>query len=103
MARRISGRISISMDVKLHYGDKSCTGTVTNLSESGMFINTGETDFAENMKCGVSLTVEDGMLDVPCRIARLVTTNGSDVGMGVVLLDPPRDYLDFVDNLLYVL
>ena len=103
MARRISGRIPISLDVKLQYGDKSCTGIVTNISESGMFINTSKTDFTENLHCGVSIPVEDGILDVPCKIVRLVNTNGSSGGMGVVLLDAPLDYLNFVDNLLYVL
>ncbi len=103
MARRTSGRIPISLDVILQHGGKSCAGTVTNISESGMFIKIGDADFKENLECGVSISVEDGLLDVSCRIIRLVTTNGRNGGLGVMLVDPPRDYLDFVDNLLYVL
>jgi hypothetical protein len=40
MSRRSSWRIPIRMDVKCFWGDKEYSGTVTNLSENGMFINT---------------------------------------------------------------
>ncbi len=87
----------------LNCGSKVCPGTVTNISDKGMFINAEVTGFTENSQFDISIPLKEGILHVPGKIVRLSKINGRSNGMGVELMDPPQNYLDFVENLLYVL
>jgi len=105
MARRATWRIPIRLNVKLNSEGKTCSGIVTNLSEKGMFISTSEIDFRKDSKFDISIPVEDRMLRVPGKIIRVAEAeiHGGCEGIGVELQDPPKKYLDFVENLLFVL
>lgn len=87
----------------LSNGSRVYSGTVTNISEKGMFIDTGVSGFAEDSKFEISIPLKEGILHVPGKLVRLSKINGGSNGMGVELMDPPQNYLEFVENLLYVL
>lgn len=102
MARRSTWRIPIRLSVILNCGSRVCPATVTNLSETGMFISE-VTGFAEDSQFDISIPLKEGVLHVPGKLVRLSKINGSKNGIGVELMDPPQNYLEFVENLLYVL
>jgi len=103
MARRTTGRIPIRLNVILSSGSRVCPGTVTNLSEKGMFISAEVTGLPEDSHFDISIPLKNEVLHVPGRLVRLSKVNGSCNGIGIELVEPPQDYLDFVEDLLYVL
>jgi len=103
MARRSTWRIPVRLSVILNCGSKVAPGTVKNISETGMFISAEVTDVAEDAKFDISIPLKEGVLHVPGKLVRLSKMNGSCRGIAVELLDPPKNYLDFVENLLYIL
>lgn len=103
MARRTTWRIPIRLSVILNSGTRVRPGTVTNISEKGMFISAEVTGFSEESQFDISIPLKGEVLRVPGKLVRLSKINGSNNGIGVELLDPPQDYIDFVEGLLYVL
>lgn len=102
MARRTSWRIPIRMNVRCCIGNNVSSGTVTNLSENGMFIDTEETCFSEDSQFEVTISLKKEDMRLSVKIIRSVKIN-SHFGMGVEILNPPQKYTDFVENLLFVL
>ncbi|MEN8265021.1 MAG: PilZ domain-containing protein [Nitrospirota bacterium] len=100
MSRRTSWRIPISVNIKCYSGDKESPGTVTNLSEKGMFINTEETSCPEDSQFQVTIPAKEDDLHLSVKLIRSVKTN-SHYGLGVELLNPPQKYTEYVDNLLH--
>ncbi len=103
MARRSTWRIPIRLSVILNCGNRVSPGTVKNISETGMFISAEVTGFAEDSKFDISIPLKEGVLHVPGKLVRLSKINGSGNGIGVELINLPQDYLEFVENLLYIL
>jgi hypothetical protein len=102
MSRRTSWRIPIRMDVKCFRGDRECPGTITNLSENGMFINTEGICFPEDSQFQVRISLKEEDLDLPVKLNRSVNTEGH-CSMGVEILDPSGKYNDFVENLMRIM
>ncbi len=103
MNARSSWRIPIRLNVKLTIRDKVYTGTATNISESGMFISTDETGFSKDSLFDISIPVKEGELHVPGRLIRSAKINSGSEGIGIKLSEQPQGYLDFIENLLFVL
>ena len=103
MARRSTGRIPIRLNVILSCGSRVHPGTVMNLSEKGMFISADVTGLPEDSQFDISIPLKNEVLRVPGKLVRLSKINGSCNGIGIELVEPPQDYLDFVENLLFVL
>lgn len=103
MVRRVSWRIPIQIHVTLYCGSRTYSGTVTNISESGMFIRSDEMILPKGSQFNVSIPTKEETLDVPVKLIRNVKKDDVYEGMGVELLNPPKGYLDFVENLLFVL
>jgi len=103
MARRTTWRIPVCMGVEFYCGERAYSGTVTNISEKGMFIATGEKSFPDGSQVKVSIPLKNEILSVPGRLIRSVKKKGNGEGIAVALLNPPEKYLEFVENLLYIL
>lgn len=101
MSRRTSWRIPTSVNIKCYRGNKEFPGTVTNISEKGMFINTNETSYPEDLQFQVTIPVKEDDLHLSVKLIRSVKTN-SHYSMGVELLNSPQRYTEYIDNLLYV-
>lgn len=98
--RRGRERLPVQLDARLYFGNMVYSGRVANLSESGMFICT-KMMFPADVYLLISVQSGSTLYSVPVQVRRTVRPESSPVcreesGLGVRLLDPPADYLDFV-------
>jgi hypothetical protein len=98
MEKRASRRIHANLALRYPCHNKFCSGTVTNLSENGMFVDT-EMDFPVKSKFDILISSSEDVLKVPVKISRVVKTGNIYNGRGVELLDLPKKYLEFLIKL----
>jgi hypothetical protein len=103
MGGRVADRIPLKVKSTFSCENKIYSGTVTNLSEKGMFIRVKKTCCKLDQKFGVSLPLEHEKVHVTVKPVRIVSIAKCFEGIGVELIDPPEEYLDFVYNLIAVL
>lgn len=103
MAIRSSWRVPVRMNVTFHSGGNTYAGTITNLSEDGIFISTKSLNIPPDPEFKISVPIEQQMVHLPAKVVRTEKTNGHYSGIGVELLNPPQEYLDYVDRLMYSL
>jgi len=106
MKKRAHERISVNVQVSLFCENEEYTGTIKNLSNNGMLI---ETEICPSLKSilrtiisaklNIAIPSKTGILEVPVKVRRLVKTNEYDMGIGVELSNPQENYLAFVDGL----
>ncbi len=90
----------VNLQSRLFYGNMVYTGIVTNLSENGMFISTKVSFPVDSFFIAIIL-LDTHTISIPIKIRRTVravdqlTGNGNS-GLGVGLLNPSKEYLDFV-------
>lgn len=94
--RRSSERVPVGEEVKICEGNLFFSGTALNISDKGMFIGTKK-HFALNAISLIVLRIKDRLFKLPARIKRSTLKTGFYDGIGVELIDPPRDYLEFLD------
>jgi len=102
MEKRAFQRLPVNLQSRLFYGNMVYTGTITNLSENGMFIST-KMSFPIDAVFIAVILLDDHTLSIPIRIRRTVraaeqSTDTEDCGIGVGLLNPSKEYLDFVSD-----
>jgi hypothetical protein len=100
MEKRAFERLPVNLQARLFYGNMVYSGTVTNLSENGMFIST-KMGFAVESVFVIVVRPSENSLMVPIRVRRTVKSKyyfDSDVesGMGVEVFNAPQAYLDYV-------
>lgn len=96
MERRAYKRVKTYMLVKFLCRNCPSYGVVTNISENGMYIDTGMNLPAESrFELLIHLSDEE-TLSVPAKLSRLVKTAGVYDGICVELLNPPKNYTNFV-------
>jgi Tfp pilus assembly protein PilZ len=90
----------ISTDLKLRFPCRNTfySGTVTNLSENGMFIN-ADISFPIKSSFEVFVQLKNEKLNVPVKIVRIVKSGGFYEGMGVKILNLPKKYLELLIKL----
>ena len=98
MERRSGKRIKASIDARFFYGNLFYSGTVLDLSEKGMYINTRRCLPFESMFI-ILIQLENGILKVIARVKRNVMTDSNCGGLGVELLSPSEDYQHFIKGL----
>ncbi len=99
MERRACKRIPASIKVEFCCGNKDYSGTITNLSENGMFISTRDISFPFESKFEIAIPLEEEVLNIPVKISRLLKTGDIYDGMGVVILNIPKKYLELLIKL----
>ena len=92
----------VNLQSRLFYGNIVYTGVVTNVSENGMFISTKMSYPIDSVFIAVIL-LDEHTLQLPIKIRRTVRSGDhsnrpEDNGVGVRLLDPSREYIDFVSK-----
>jgi hypothetical protein len=100
MERRTFERLHAKLQAKLFYRGNTYTGTVSNLSENGMFICARISIPVDSM-FPIVLMQNGQSFKIDVRVRRAVKTYGHHIdteepGIGVMLLNPPQDYLEFV-------
>ncbi len=99
MQKRAFERIASNIDVSFFCYDTDYKGTIINISENGIFISTDKVSFPFDPEFDVIIPDKKNMLTVPVRVRR-VTKSGDDFnGIGALILNPSRQYLDFVRDL----
>ncbi|NOZ67753.1 MAG: PilZ domain-containing protein [Deferribacteres bacterium] len=98
MEKRSCERIPVSLEANFYCDNTECRGTVTNLSETGMFINT-KIEFPFDLNFELHLRLNGKILKTPVKISRIERTDNTYGGIGVRLLNPPENYLKFLDRL----
>ena len=100
MEKRAHERMNAIVAARLSCDDlyySFCYGTIMNISENGMRIETSKC-----LPCGtkIELLIYDKaeVLHVPVRVRRIIKESVYDA-MGIEILNPPQDYLEFVDSL----
>ena len=98
MKRRVVERVPASINVRLLNSETESLGTVKNLSEKGMFINT-ELSFPIEQQLEILFFLNKKVLHLPVNIRSLNKSGEIYNGIGVELIDPPQDYIEFVSSL----
>jgi hypothetical protein len=99
MNKRTFDRTSVNLALRFPFSNTFIPGTVTDLSENGMFINT-ELCFPLESKFEVLIKLKNGILTIPVQIARVVRSNNKYSGMGVKILTSPPEYLEYLSSLV---
>jgi len=98
MKRRVVERVPASINVRLLNGETESLGTVKNLSEKGMFIST-ELSFPIEQQLEILFFLKKMVLHLPGNIRSLNKSGEIYNGIGVELINPPQDYIEFVSSL----
>jgi len=99
MNKRNSERTPVNLALRFPFSNTFIPGTVTDLSENGMFINT-ELCFPLESKFEVRIKLDTEILTIPVQIARVVKANNKYSGMGVRILNSPPGYRKFLSSLV---
>lgn len=98
MEKRVFERMPTNIEAKFFCGNTMHTGTVTNISENGMFINT-RMCLPFDSQFQILLPLKGDVLKVPVRVSRMVKVNDFYEGMGLSLVGGNSGYRDFVTKL----
>ncbi|MHA2010160.1 MAG: PilZ domain-containing protein [Promethearchaeota archaeon] len=98
MQKRAFERIPANIRVRFFSGASDYFGTVTNLSEKGMFIRT-ELNVPLEQQLEILIPLKEEVLKVPAKIISVRKSDKFNSGIGIVLLKPSHNYLEFVDSL----
>ena len=98
MQKRSCERISGNVEARFFCSNSLYNGTITNLSEKGMCISTGMC-LPYNSMFEVLIPLKENVLEVPAKVIWVKETNSKYDTMGVKLMEPPENYLDFVVGL----
>jgi hypothetical protein len=97
--RRAFERIPVNIRVRFYSYDTAYLGSVTNLSENGMFISTDRMVFPFDSRIEIIFRTDKKLLKVPVRVIRITKSENVFNGIGVELLDTHREYLELVSSL----
>ena len=98
MLKRAFERIPAKINVRFFSEKTEYLGTVTNLSEKGMFISS-KVSFPLEPQLKILIPLKEEILNIPVQIRRLKKSGDMYNGIGVEILNPPQNYLDFVIGL----
>lgn len=95
--KRSNERLPSSLIVKFSHRDSTHYGIVSNISEKGMFINSGVI-LPLDTRLKLSFLLKKGELDVPVIVRWSQNLDGFYDSMGVELVKPSKRYLQLVDK-----
>ncbi len=108
LKKRAYERIPVNIPVNYFYNNESYAGTVTDLSINGMYIEADQSlpikskaDMLNPFKsyCVLYVPFREGTLKLIVKVRRLVKADIDFTCMGVELVNPSPDYLEFVSSI----
>ena len=99
MNRRYFKRNYVKLHARFFFEDTMHTCTISNLSANGMYIEMDMCLYYYKSRFNVQLVLINGVLEIPVKVSRFLEAYGFYYGMGVEVLDPPKQYLDVVASL----
>jgi hypothetical protein len=100
MKKRAFERIPVNLASRCF--DIDDFGTVTDLSENGMFISSKKIFFPLDSQFEVSVNHNREHFHLPVKVSRITKSNGYYDGIGVELLNCSNNYLQLVNRLRLV-
>ncbi len=100
MTERSAFRIPIRLGIKYTENGINHNGTVKDMSESGMFVLAERSDYPENAIIKIELPVKDASLHLSGKLVRKFRSGMNKNGFGIMLVDPPQEYIDYIEELL---
>ncbi|RJQ54615.1 MAG: PilZ domain-containing protein [Nitrospiraceae bacterium] len=97
--RRAFERVPVNIRARFYSYNTDFSGTITNLSENGMFISMKKMMFPLDSKIEIIIPHEKKLLKVPVRVIRMTKSGNVFNGLGVELLVIHREYLEFINSL----
>jgi hypothetical protein len=97
MEKRAFDRIPANLE--LHCFNTHYFGTVTDISEKGMFIRSQKINFPLDVQFEISIPLKEDMLNVHVKVNRVTKSNGYYDGIGVELMKRPYNYLKLIRRL----
>ena len=107
--KRAYERLPLEMEVQFRQLDDMYPGTIKNISQNGMYIETSaplpfQSNFDVHMpfktKLQIYVSFNNTVLEIPVRVKRLVKNGADFTGMGVMLSNPCHNYMAFLSNLI---
>jgi len=99
MERRSLKRIPSDVKVCFFCSETDYFGTITDISENGMYIKTDKISFPIESLVGIIIETKTMLLKVPGKICRLSKSGDVYDGMGVRVLHSVHEYLEYVKTL----
>ncbi len=98
MKKRAVERLDANLEAEFSLSDQVITGSIVNLSEKGFLLNTKK---CPPMRAKFDLTIwmDNEVLKMPVKVRRLVKKDHYYEAAGVEILNPPKQYLDLVNDL----
>jgi len=103
MAERSSYRIPMRLSIRYAENGTSYNGIIKDMSESGMFVLAEQIDHSENSMIKVELPVNNNRLHLTGKLIRIDELNLNKKGFGISIIEPPQEYIDYIEELLRIL
>jgi len=109
MERRLSKRVNVKLGAELVSGDRTYAGVIENLSEHGIFMRTVPWETPVNCLPGTTIVLKfqpssGETLSLHCEVKWLHIDKTPSLGltnsMGMAIIDPPRQYKEFLRPLV---
>ncbi len=100
MEKRAFERLTTALKIEYYYCNNVYYGTVRNLSKKGMFINSRR-DIPLYSKCELRLNLIETFLKIPAKVSRIVSGENGYDGIGVEILNPSQQYLEYFNGLTF--
>ncbi len=97
MEKRAHDRIPVS--IEFHCLDMEYFGTVTDISENGMFIKSEKISFPLRMEFNITIPCGTRIYNLPIKVKRMTKSGSVYDGLGVELTNQPQDFLEFISLL----
>lgn len=98
MENRARERIPVSIEIKFNCGARSYSGTITSVSERGMFINMKDVCVPFDPELEILIPLKEQDISVSVSLSRIVMRPDSHNGIGVEIINPDKNYLDFLNS-----
>ena len=99
MQRRIYKRTPTRIKVRFCCCKTDNSGTVTNISENGMFIYPEKIFFPFDLRFEIQIPLWDKTIKIPVEVVRISKSFDVYSGIAVKVLNPHQNYSKFVDSL----
>ena len=98
MGKRTYERIPLNVEVRFNNCNTAYAGITANLSRNGILINAKDMCFPFESEFEILIYLQDEILNIPVKLARIQMSPQGYDGLGIKLIDPPQKYLDFIDS-----
>ena len=98
MKKRAVARIPADLKAEFFWSDKAISGHIVDLSENGFLVKTNVCP-AIKAKFDLNINLQDDVLKIPVKVRRIIKNDTNYDAIGVEILNPPREYLEYVDAL----